>query len=614
MSDARKKIATLIDLYDAVVADGLPNLLNDKRDGRWQAISAGEMAVRVRAIASGLQSLGVRPGAHIALLSENRPEWTITDFAILNSGAADVPIHTTLAVAQVAYVLNDAQVEILFLSGQSQYDRVRESFGEIPGLKTIITFDPVTTDDARVMSLVELERRGREADATNPQRFDETRRSVRPETLATLIYTSGTTGEPKGVMLSHQNLASNAVTCAMTLPINRGDAVLSFLPLSHIFERTGFYFYLHRSAAIHYAESVDKVTQNLREVSPYFMTSVPRLFEKIHATATEKAEKAGGATARIAAWAEEVAQQWAAAQTKGGANAWLNFKRSIAVRLVFSKWQQAMGGKIRCFISGGAPLSVELAQTFYGAGMPILQGYGLTESSPVISANTAESHRLGSVGKPIPGVEVRIAEDGEVLCCGPNVMQGYYNKPEETARTLEKDGQGRVWLRTGDIGHFDADGYLFITDRKKDLIKTSNGKYIAPQPIENDIRRSRFVNQAVVIGDQRKFPIALIYPQLEALQSYAQLKNINCKSTEDLLRHPRILDLLERQVEKFTPTLADYEKVKAVGIIEKELTIDGGELTPTLKVRRRVVMEKYKSLIESVYAGQESRHAKAETH
>lgn len=610
MESPEEKIRTLVDLFDAVVATEKNDLLNHRRDGAWQPIAASEMSAQVRATAMGLSTLGARAGAHVAIISENRPEWTIADLAILNCAAADVPIHTTQAPAQVSYILNDAGVEVIFISGEAQYNRVREALTTVPKLHTIIALDQIEASDERLITFDELQRRGRAADAADPNAYDKTRRSVQPDDLATLIYTSGTTGEPKGVMLTHRNLVSNVLANLASLALEESDVILSFLPLSHIFERMTFYLYLFCRTRIFYAESVEMVGQNLVEVKPHYMTSVPRLFEKIYARVLEKAEQAGTMPGRIAHWAMEVAAEWGALKNADlPPGTWLEVQHNLADKLVLAKWREALGGRIKFFISGGAPLSVELSRTFYGAGMPILQGYGLTESAPVITVNKAQANRLGSVGQVIPGVTVNIAQDGEILCSGPNVMRGYYNKPEATAETLSKDDEGRVWLHTGDIGHLDKDGFLYITDRKKDLIKTSSGKYIAPQPIENDIKRSRFVNQVVVIGDQRKFPVALIVPQMEALKNYAELKSIAYTDPQQLLTQPKIVDLLKRQVDKFTPELAHYEKIKAVALLDKELTIEGGELTPTLKVKRRVVAEKYKALIDRLYSEQEELHA-----
>lgn len=608
MHRSEARIKTLIDLHNRTVTADKPDLLNYKRGGAWVSISARNFDSSVRSAALGLYSLGVRSGDRVALLSENRPEWTAADLAVLHCGAADVPIYATQAPPQVRYILRDAGVEILIISNREQYDRVREALDALPHLRTIIVFDAWDNiGDRRVMTWEDLLSRGREMHAAEPQLFDTLAASITPDTLATIIYTSGTTGEPKGVCLTHANIVSNVVASHKVLPFDPGTVVLSFLPLSHIFERSGFYLYLYGGATIYYAESIDRVASNLVEVRPHFMASVPRLFEKIYARAMERAEEEGGAKAAIVRWAVETGEAWADAASRGRRiGAALRIKHAIASKLVFSKWRAAMGGRIRYLISGGAPLSPQLARIFYAAGMPILQGYGLTESSPVITANTPENNRLGSSGKPIAGVEVKIAPDGEILASGPNIMSGYYNKPGETASALQADELGRVWLHTGDIGHLDEDGYLFITDRKKDLLKTSGGKYIAPQPIENAIKQSRFVSQAVVIGDDRKFPAALIVPEMEALRSYAALKNIPYNDAVELISHPKIVDLFERQVEKYTPDLAQFERIKAVALLDRELTVESGELTPTLKVRRRIVTEKYKDLIDRMYAAKEN--------
>lgn len=593
---------TLLELFRHAVARGQSDLLHHKVNGEWRAVSAKELAARVREIAMGLHALGVKPGDHVGLLSENRVEWTMADLAVLNCGAADVPIYATQAPKQVAYILNDAGVEVTFISNQAQYDRVREALNSCPRLRVIISFDPVSAPSGRVMSFEDLLNWGRAADEAEPQVYETLGADVGPETLATLIYTSGTTGDPKGVMLTHRNLTTNCTTNCDLAQVTEGEVALSFLPFSHIFERNTIYMYLYAGLKIFYATSIEAVAPELLETRPHFMTSVPRLFEKIYARAMEKAEARGGATARIARWSLGVARQWAEAANRGQEpGAMLKLKHSIADRLVFVKWREAMGGRIRALVSGGAPLSKELAFVFYGAGLPIYEGYGLTESSPTISVNHMRAFRLGSVGQPAPGVTVKIAEDGEILASGPNIMRGYYGREEETAETLETDAEGRVWLHTGDIGHLDEDGFLFITDRKKDLLKTSGGKYIAPQPIENAIKRSRYVNQVVVIGDNRKFPAALVVPRMDLLQAYAQANGIAATDNASLLDHPMIVALIESEVDKFTSDLSQYEKIKAVLLVGDELTVESGELTPTLKVKRRVVVEKYKKPIERLY-------------
>jgi len=604
---ADDEVTTLVELFRRTVGRDKSDLLNYQKDGVWRQVSSRELESEVRAVAMGLYAMDVRAGDRVGILSENRVEWTIADLGALNCGAADTPIYATQAAKQVAYILNDAAIEVLFISNQAQYDRLQSVLDECPELRVVVSFDPVNAPPGKVMSFNDLLNWGREADEEEPDLYETLQESVTPDSLATLIYTSGTTGDPKGVMLTHANLVSNAIANFHSSELKEGEVALTFLPFSHILERTTIYMYLHAGVSLFYARSVDTVAQDVVVARPYFMTSVPRLFEKIYARAMEKAEESGAGNAAVARWAANVARQWALAESEGGrAGVVLKLKHKLADALVFSKLRAALGGRVRALVSGGAPLAPDLARFFYGAGMPVYEGYGLTESSPVIACNTPRAYRIGSVGKPIPGVKVRIADDGEILASGPNVMRGYYNRPGETEEVLETDADGRVWLRTGDIGYLDADGYLFITDRKKDLIKTSGGKYVAPQPIENAIKRSRYVNQVVVIGDGRKFPSALIVPQMDALRSYAQQQGIVAEEAE-LIRRPEIVGLIEKEVEKHTSDLSQYEKIKAVLLLPHELTVEGGELTPTLKVKRRVVVEKNKKQIDQLYSMKESK-------
>jgi long-chain acyl-CoA synthetase len=607
LSGEAPRISTLVDLFRHAITREKSDLLNYRRDGVWQSISARELDEKVRTVTMGLYALGVRAGDHVGILSENRVEWTITDLGVLNCGAADVPIYATQAPKQAAFILNDAGVEVLFISNQEQYSRVRDALNNCPKLRVIVSFDQVTASMSKVMNFNDFLTWGQAADKSEPQLYAMLRTSVQPDSTATLIYTSGTTGNPKGVILTHNNLVSNALTNCQVAQLTEGETALSFLPFSHIFERTTIYMYLYAGVSIYYAQSVDTVAQDLAQSRPHFMTSVPRLFEKIYARAMEKAEKGGAVKSAIAHWAVKIGKEWAKViDDDGKPGPLLKLKHGIADKLVFSKWRAAMGNRVRALVSGGAPLAPELALVFYGAGLPIYQGYGLTESSPTITANHPKANRIGSVGKPIPGVKVKIADDGEILCSGPNVMRGYYNRDDETNSTLETDADGRVWLHTGDIGHMDADGFLFVTDRKKDLLKTSGGKYIAPQPIENAIKRSRFVNQVVVIGDQRKFPSALIVPQADALKAYAEQNGIAYASLTELIKNPKIVGLIESEVDKFTGDLSHYEKVKAVLLLDREMTIESGELTPTLKVKRRVVVDKHQKLIDRLYAEKEA--------
>jgi long-chain acyl-CoA synthetase len=449
------------------------------------------------------------------------------------------------------------------------------------------------------LTLAQLEERGRLLIEEHPGLVDRLAHETRPDELATILYTSGTTGEPKGVMLTHSNLVSNLIDSAGHLSFGRDDSALSVLPLSHIFERTAMYMYLYNGMAVYYAESLDTIGPNLREVKPTIFVGVPRIFEKIFARVKETAAAKGKMNVALLNWAVAVGKEQAHYTiNRQPVPMLLALKHRLADKLVFFKMRQALGGRLRLLVSGGAALPEELGYIYLGAGLPIVQGYGLTETSPVITAGRLEDNRIGTVGKPIHNVEVRIAPDGEIETRGPNVMRGYYNKPVETADVLSADG----WFKTGDIGTLDQDGFLRITDRKKELFKTSGGKYIAPQPIEQMIKGSQFVNQVVLIGNGRRFPAALIVPDWERLESYVQLKGIKASGPAALCAHPRIIDLFERQIASLTPDLAQYERVKKIALLEHELTIEGGELTPTMKVKRRVVDEKYRKVIDRIYS------------
>ncbi|HEX8143327.1 MAG TPA: long-chain fatty acid--CoA ligase [Pyrinomonadaceae bacterium] len=579
------------------------DLLNYKSEGAWRSISTEVFVERARALALGLYALGIRRAERIALLADNCPEWTLTDAASLHAGAIDVPIYPTLAPQQVAYILRDSGARILFIQNREKYERVKEAISDCPALEHVVFFQEPGAEEAGALTLSRLEARGRELGAEQPALSDELARAARPHELATIIYTSGTTGEPKGVMLTHSNLVTNLIDSSGHLSFSENDIVLSVLPFSHVFERLAMYMYIYHGMSIFYAESMEKIGDNMREVRPTIMLCVPRLFEKIYERIKDKAAQGGKLKRGLLAWAVSVGKTYAQHTLnhqpvpKG-----LAFKYGLASRLVFSKWREGMGGRMRIFVSGGAALPDEIGYIFAGAGLPIVQGYGLTETSPVICAGTLEDNRIGTVGRPIRNVEVRIAPDGEIETRGPNIMRGYYNKPEATAAVFTDDG----WFKTGDIGTLDADGFLRITDRKKELFKTSGGKYIAPQPIEQRIKASRFVNQVVLIGDGRKFPAALIVPDWEQLNSYAQLKGLSLKTPAEFCASERILDLFQRQVDAMTEDLAQYERVKRIALLERELTIEGGEMTPTLKIKRSVVNEKYRDLIARLYEETES--------
>jgi len=609
--------ATLVEVIErALDRHARPDTLSYKRDGSWRPVSSDEFRRRARHIALGLHSLGVRRGDRVAILAESSPEWVLSDAGCLLAGAVDVPIYPTLSPQQGCYIMKDSGSGVLFVQHAAAYGRVREVFAGCPGLRHVVLMtgeaegaaggaggeggEGGAAGGARpVSTLAELEGRGAALEAEQPGLAGELAGAVRPEDLATIIYTSGTTGEPKGVMLTHSNVVSNLIDTSDRLAFTTEDVMLSVLPLSHIFERGAMYMYLHHGARVFFAEAIDRIGDNMREVRPTVMVAVPRLFEKIYARIQEKAAEGGRAKAALLAWAVETGKRWARVRVeKKRVPALLALRHGLATRLVFSKWKEATGGRVRIFVSGGSALPEELGYVFMGAGLPIVQGYGLTETSPVITVNPPDDNRPGFAGKTIRNVEVRIAPDGEIETRGPNVMLGYYNKPEATREVFTDDG----WFRTGDIGALDADGFLKITDRKKELFKTSGGKYIAPTPIEELIKQSRFVNQVVLVGNDRKFPAALVVPDWEMLRSYAQHKGLDVKTPAEFCRHPRILDLIQRQVDAHTADLARYERVKRVALIERELTIEGGELTPTLKVKRRVVDEKYRDVIDRLYA------------
>jgi long-chain acyl-CoA synthetase len=583
--------------FDAVSKYNRPDALQVKVGGTYRPISHVEVADRVRRAAHGLTSLGVRRGDRVAILSENRPEWAIADFACLSVGLTDVPIYPTLPADQIAYMLKDSGAVAIFVSNKAQAEKIREIRSQLPALKTVIGFDDVA--GLTNLSMAELEKRGSQGDNKETMAtYREDALTVKPDDLATIIYTSGTTGEPKGVMLSHDNIFSNVAASRKAIPFGGKDTGLSFLPLSHIFERmAGHYLMFATGTSIAYAESIDTVAANMVEVRPTLVLSVPRLYEKMYARILETALTGGFLKKKIFFWARDVAERWAteklAGKEPGGL---LAAQYAIAQKLVFSKLKARTGGRLRYFVSGGAPLSPDINKFFYAAGLEILEGYGLTETSPVIAVNTPANFRIGTVGKLVDGAEVKIADDGEILTRGPNVMKGYYNKPDATREAIEPDG----WFHTGDIGELN-DGFLAITDRKKDLIVTAGGKKVAPQPLENKVKTNKYVAQAVMIGDKRKFPSILIVPNFDQLERWAAKRNIIWTDRAQLLRMPTIQAKIEKEVAKELEGAAHFEMPKKIGLLEHDFSIEGGELTPTQKVKRRAIDKHYKALIDSLY-------------
>lgn len=591
---------TLVEVYEAVLRNHpKSDTLNFKRDGAWQALSAVEMLRRARHIALGLHSLGLRQGDRIAIISDSCVEWVLADQGCTFVGAVTVPVYPTLSGDQVKYIINDCTARAIFVFDSEKLNQIKAALDDCPTIENIILFNSDGSTAEKALSLTELEARGQSLEAEQPQLGNELAHAAKPDDLATIIYTSGTTGEPKGVMLTHSNMVSNLIDSSNHLEFDEQDSALSVLPLSHIFERQAMNMYLHHGMSAYFG-SLDTLGEHLREVHPTILVGVPRIYEKILARVQDRAAEKGKLNAALVTWAIDVGRRWAQLQAdKQRVPLWLALQHKLADLLIFEKLRQALGGRIRILVSGSAPISDDVTLAFLGAGLPIVQGYGLTEASPVITAGRLNENRIGTAGKPIRNVEVRIAPDGEIETRGPQVMRGYWNKPEENLAAFTEDG----WLRTGDIGRLDADGYLTITDRKKELLKTSGGKYIAPQPIEQLIKGSRFVNQVVVIGDGRKFPAALIVPDWELLESYAKLKGLDIKTRAEFCGHARIIDLFERQIAERTQSLAQFEKIKRIALLDHELTLESGELTPTLKVKRRVIDEKYREVIDQIYRG-----------
>jgi len=593
-------IQTICDIFRTSVGHRKSDHLLARRDGAWRATSSADLERAVEEISMGLRALGVEKGDRVAILSENRPEWAFADLATLCAGAVDVPVYATLTPPQVEYVLNDSEAKVAFVSTPAQAAKVAEVRPRSSHLRHVVSFEEPAP--AGTMPLGELRARGREALAKEPEAVRRREAEVTKDDLATLIYTSGTTGDPKGVMLTHGNLAHNIVAAEKVFPeVDHTWTCLSFLPLCHSFERTaGHNFMLYKGVTIAYAESVEKVPENMAEVRPHIMCSVPRLYEKMYARVNEKVASDPAARQKIFRWAIGVGREVFAhtvARTQPGP--FLKAKFAIADKLVFSKIKARTGGRLRLFISGGAPLAREIAEFFGAAGMLICEGYGLSETSPVITCNRPGAVRPGTVGLPLEHVEVKVAADGEILTRGPHVMKGYFKKPEATAEAIDEDG----WFHTGDIGFVDPEGCLVITDRKKDIIVTSGGKNIAPQPIENRLKTSKFLAEVVMIGNKRNFAAALLVPSFEALEAWAKEHGVAAAPREELVRRPEVVAHYQRLVDEMTADLAQFEKIKKIALLTKEFTQESGELTPTLKVKRRVVEERYKGLIDAMYEG-----------
>ncbi|MFQ5843844.1 MAG: AMP-dependent synthetase/ligase [Planctomycetota bacterium] len=570
-------IRTLPDLLRLALSRPRPDLFRFRSDGRWVAVSTAAFGERVEAAARGLRALGVEKGDRVALLSENRLEWAVADLAALSAGAVVVPVYPTLIPEQIAYILRDAEARVLFASTSAQVDKVRAVRDGLPALERVVAFDEA--DHADVSPLAGL--RGAAADPV----------PVAPDDVATIIYTSGTTGPPKGVVLTHDNIVQDILGVTRVVDITPADSYLSFLPLSHAFERTGgWYAMLYRGARISYAESLDTVARDLREVRPTVVFTVPRMVEKMYERVLAGVRRGGRLAGRVFLWGEEVGRSCAELEVRGGrCGIGARLVRGAADALVYRRLRRRTGGRVRFVVSGGAPLPERLVGFLYTAGLPVLEGYGLTEAAPIVSVNRLDAMRFGSVGKPIPGVEVRIAQDAEVCVRGRSVMKGYYRRPEETAAAI--DGEG--WLHTGDLGRFDGEGFLHITGRKKDLIVTSGGKKVAPQPIEDRLKRLGPIEEAALIGDGYKYVIALIVPDFRRLERLAAREGVAAADRAALLRDDRIRARFQEAVDEVNAGLSRYERIKKFALLDRPFSVEGGELTPTLKLRRGVIEERF---------------------
>lgn len=598
------EIQTLNDIYAVTCEIDRPAAMRYRDNGKWIDITVAQLRDTVRWFSMGLRALGVKAGDRVALLSENRPEWAFSDFAILCAAAVNVPVYPTLLSWQIEYIVNDASATVAIASTHEQLSKLLDIRSHCPCLHQIIVFDAPDEVPEGVTSFAEVVELGkREEKAHGRGRFDELRKQAQPGDLATIIYTSGTTGNPKGAMLTHRNIASNVVATTDVLPLEPGWMAVSFLPLSHSFERTVDYSYFYKGAIIAYVDDALKIGQFLPEIKPVVFAAAPRVFEKVRARILDNVQTQSAGKQKIFNWALKVGEERVPYVVENRPMPLgLKMRSALADKLVFSKILARLGGEVKFLISGAAPLSADLAAFFVGAGLDILEGYGLTETSPVISVNRMDKRRLGTVGPPIRDVEVKIEKDGEILARGPNIMKGYWNNPEATADVIDSEG----WFHTGDIGEIDADGFLKITDRKKDIIINAYGKNIAPQPLEALLKSSPLVATPLLIGDRRKYLSALIVPNFDRLEHEAKELGVNASSHEELVRDERVRMLFQNEIDRFNRNLDRQEKIRRFTLLPRDFTIEDDEMTPTMKVKRRNVDKKYKVLIDAMYSDEES--------
>jgi len=567
-----------------------PVAIAGKKHGAWMEYSTDEYVRIVDNLSYGLLQTGINRGDKVAIISSNRPEWNFTDFGVSQLGAVTVPMYPTLGSADFKYILNNAEVKVIFVENEELYRKVEAVKGEVPSLQKIYSFDHVPG----VSLWKELAELGNKN--PDPQRVEQLKALVKPDDLMTLIYTSGTTGIPKGVMLSHNNVISNVRASQKVCPVTSEHKVLSFLPLCHIFERMICYLYHYVGATIYYAESMETIGENLKEVKPFAFSTVPRLLEKVYDRIVAKGYELSGIKKTLFFWALDLGLKFELGNRNGW---WYHRKLKIADKLIFSKWREALGGNVGVIVSGAAALQPRLARVFTAAGVNVLEGYGLTETSPVITVNRMEheNRMFGSVGPVIEHVQIKIAEDGEILCKGPNVMLGYYKLPEATREVIDGDG----WFHTGDVGTIIDGRFLKITDRKKEVFKTSGGKYVAPQPMENKFKESPFIEQIMVIGEGEKHPAALIVPAWDYLKSWCEKNGIAWLSREEMVANPQVRQVYQTEINTYNKGYGDWETIKKFELIPGEWSIDGGEMTPKLSLKRRVVMEKYSKLVNKIY-------------
>ena len=583
-------ITRLFDIpYEALKNYPKEDALATKYAGTWEKLSTQDFINQGNQFSRGLLSLDVKVGDRIGLVStNNRTEWFVADLGISQIGAITVPVYPTISIEDYVYIFNDAEIKYCFVSDKGLYEKLLQVKEKVSSLIEIFTFDEV--ENAKNWS--EILHLGNDF---SQEEVENRKKGIKEEDLATIIYTSGTTGSPKGVMLTHKNIISNVLGVENRIPIPNKDykeiRTLSFLPICHILERMVCYFYFHHGFSTYFAESIEKIGENMKEVKPHFVTVVPRLLEKVYDKIYHKGISAGGLKKLIFLWAMGVNKKYQLGQPK-------NWKQKLADKLVFSKWREGLGGEIVSLISGSAALSISLNKKFQAAGIPIIEGYGLTETSPVIAVNSFDQMKLGSVGKPLDNLQVKIADDGEILVKGPSVTQGYLNKPEQTKEVFTEDG----FFKTGDIGHIDEEGFLIITDRKKEMFKTSGGKYVAPQMIENKAKASRFIEQIMVVGEGEKMPCAFVQPEFDFVKRWAELHNLNIGQTpEEMVKSPELKKRIEKEIEKLNQKLGNWEQVKRIELTPEIWSVDNGMLTPTMKLKRKVIKERYINLYNKLY-------------